>query len=298
MDITTVETDGADGWRLHGRFVQPQGQFRGLVVAGHAMMVDGRTLLSPHRPCLANALVEQGFAVLAVDLRGHGRSGPGAAQGGQWNYADLVADTAAWWQLALALAQGRPIAWLGHSLFGHVSLAWFGQHPDAAPAAYVAIAVNVWARQFEGNPLVWAAQRSVMAAAAGLVRVTGRMPARKLRMGSADESAAFWLDMARFARTNRWQSAQGVDYLAGLAQLPCPLLCVVSDGDRLYTRPDEGLAFVATVPQVETLRLGPHCTEPELADLAPDHMALATSASSGPLWHWIARWLVARIAPA
>jgi predicted alpha/beta hydrolase len=292
MHITDVETRADDGSILRARFVKPHGQVHGLIVAGHAMMVDGRTLLADRRPCLARTLSEHGFLVLVPDLRGHGRSGPGAEQGGHWTYDDLVADTGAWLTLAESLAAGLPIAWLGHSLFGHVSLAWFGQHPQRAPVAYVAIAVNVWARRFETNPLIWTVQRTVMATAAQVVRIRGFMPARALRMGSADEAADYWLDMARFARTNAWTARDGTDYLANLQHIPSALLCVVSDGDGLYTRPAAGIAFASSVPNHTVLCLGDACVVKELRGLQPDHMGLCTDRRSEPLWRWLAEWLL------
>lgn len=291
MTTTEHTITAADGWQLNARLLRGEGEPRALVVAGHAMMVDGRTIFTENRPSLATELAGQGFAVLVPDLRGHGRSGPTVRQGGHWHYADLVADTAAWLELARKLAQGRPILWLGHSLFGHVSLAWFGQHPQEAPAAIVAMAVNVWARRFEPRPLVWLAQRSLMATASGVVRVAGRMPARLLRFGSNDEPAGYWADMARFGRRNRWCAADGTDFHANLAQLPCPLLCVVSEGDRLFTRPDAGIAFVAGMPQVTVLRLGAATTQPDLAGAVPDHMGLVTDTRCQPLWRWLGGWL-------
>lgn len=282
-----IDIRSHDGHRLVARRIEPEGPARGLVVAGHAMMVDGRTLWRRDRPCLAASLAAAGLRVIVPDLRGHGRSGPLA----DWTYDDLVADTEAWRNLADLHADGLPVGWLGHSLFGHVSLAWFGQQPQRAPAAFAALAVNVWSPQFETNRAVWAVQRTVMAAATVVATVAGRMPARAFRMGSNDEAKGFWTDMARFGRDGAWAARDGTDYHAGLRQLGCPTLCLVSDADRLYTRPNEGIAFTAPIPNIEVLRLGNSCQIPALRGIVPDHMGLGTDARSQPVWDYVAGWL-------
>lgn len=281
-----------DGWRLSALDLEPAGPCRGVVVAGHAMMVDRRTLYrGDDRPSLARTLAQHGWRVLLPDLRGHGASGPQPREGGQWRYADLVADTATWRALADEVAGGLPVAWLGHSLFGHVSLAWFGQHADRRPAAFAALAVNVWNRRFEPNPALWAIKRATMAAATTLVRLRGRMPARGLRFGSADEAAGYWLDLDHVVRTNAWQAEDGTDWHRALSRLEMPYLCVVSDGDRLFTRPDDGISFAAPLPGRQVLRLGQGVTEPSLRGLVPSHMGLATDPRSQPLWEHVASWL-------
>lgn len=296
MHVGEQTVTAADGWSLWARDVRPDGEPWGLVVAGHAMMVDGRTLYTPGRPSLGATLAEAGLRVLVPDLRGHGRSGPTAALGGRWRYDDLVADTAAWLELARRLAGPRPIVWLGHSMFGHTSLAWFGQHPADAPAAYVALAVNVWNHRNEPDKWLWARKRATMVAASTLARVYGRMPARSLRMGSNDEARGFWLDLDRFVARDVWASARGDDYYAGLPRLGLPALNVVSDGDALYTRPVDGIRFCAGLPRCEVLHLGAGCRVPALQGIVPTHMGLGTDPRSAPLWQHIAGWLRARLA--
>ena len=282
----------ADGWRLSALDFEPEGPPRALAVVGHAMMVDRRTVASIHRPSLATTLVQNGLRVLAVDLRGHGASGPTARDGGQWTYDDLVNDTQAWLSLAREVADGLPVVWLGHSLFGHVSLAWFGLHPQEAPAAYVGLAVNVWNRRWEPNRRIWWIKRAMSTAADLLTEVRGRMPARAIRMGSADEALGYWRDMGRFIRDNAWTSRQGADYHTGLRDLGMPALCVVSDGDTLFTRPEDGMAFAAPLRHRDVVRLGHACPIASLRGLAPTHMGLVTDQASAPLWQFISAWLL------
>ena len=57
-----------DGWRLSVLDVEPTTPAQGLVVAGHAMMVDRRTLFRVGRPSLVATLAAAGIRVLVPDL--------------------------------------------------------------------------------------------------------------------------------------------------------------------------------------------------------------------------------------
>ena len=279
-----------DGWVLDVLDLEPAGPARGLVIAGHAMMVDRRTYRPaepPARPGLAPTLVAVGFRVLLPDLRGHGRSGPTPADGGDWTYDQLVADTGVYVELARALAPGLPVALLGHSLFAHTSLAWLGQHPAAPVAAHVALAMDVWLRACEPSRARWLLKRAALNTAAGVATVAGRFPATRLRLGSMDESASYWADITRGARSGVWHARDGVDYHAGLARVRCPCLHVVSVGDRLLAHPAAALRMSAALPRRTAWVLG---RDPAFAGLRPDHMGLLTGPSE-PLWRALVAWL-------
>ena len=72
---------------------------------------------------LAQALNGHGLDVLALDLRGVGSSSVRASRRHDWGYQDLLDD-----ELECLLAQARqrlpqaPLAWLGHSLGGHLAV--------------------------------------------------------------------------------------------------------------------------------------------------------------------------------
>ena len=305
--VLPLRTERA-GWSLAAQLLVPAHTGdpgteapRGLVVAGHAMMVDHRTLWRTERPSVVGALLEAGFAVLVVDLRGHGHSGPTPGRGGSWRYTDLVDDTEAWLDLANRerhkWGSDVPLAWLGHSLFGHVSLAYFAEHPQQQPDAYVALAVNVWHRKFEFHPVRWQVKRGVMTAATLLANARGKMPAKRLRMGNHDEALGYWNDMFHMATRHGWTLPGRGDWHTGLAQLTLPVLVVSSDGDQWFTHPHDAEVFSAPMPNRTVWRLGPTCVELSLRHLQPSHMGLVTSPASSPLWQAMARWLLVTLAP-
>ncbi len=292
MSSTAHRVPAPDGWVLDVLDLEPAGPARGVVVAGHAMMVDRRTF-RPGKPGLARTLVDAGLRVLLPDLRGHGRSGPTPRAGADWTYDQLVADTGVLVDHARALAPGLPVALLGHSLFAHTSLAWLGQHPHAPVAAHVALAMDVWLRACEPSRARWLVKRAAMTGAAAIARLAGRFPATSLGVGSMDESAGYWADIARDVRSGTWRARDGLDYHAGLARVRCPVLHVVSVGDRLFASPAAALNLTAAVPRRTTWVLG---SDPAFAGLRPDHMGLLTGASE-PLWRALAAWLLEQLSP-
>lgn len=284
-----------DGWILDILDLPAEGPARAVVIAGHAMMVDRRTF-RPGRPGLARALQRAGFRVLLPDLRGHGRSGPTPRAGGDWTYDQLVADTAVHIDLARDLAQGLPIATLGHSLYGHTALAHLARRPDAPVAAHVALGMDVWVRASEPSALAWAAKRALVAASVPLATAVGWFPAVRLGVGSMDEALGYWTSITGGVRRGRWLSDDGLDYQLLLPRVRCPCLHVVSAGDPLLGRPASALRLTANLRERTAWHLGTrdHATPPALAHLRPGHMALLTGACE-PLWSAVATWLHAAL---
>ncbi len=287
---------GHGGWRLDVLEL-PCAAPRACVVAGHAMMVDRRTLFRGERPSLALELSKRGLAVLVPDLRGHGRSGPQAAAGGVWSYDDIVEDTGAYLELAARLYPGVPCVLLGHSLFGHTALAYLGQHPEAKVAGLVLYAANVWNKRYHaGTPWRWWRKRLAMSGANLLTALFGYTPVRRLGAGSADEARLYWQTLADCVAHDRWLSKSGVDWAAGVGRLTCPVLHVVSEGDRLYALPEDALRFSAAVPRRTVLRVGHAESPPALQGLQLDHMGVATAPAAQPLWAAVAEWIASHAA--
>ncbi len=281
-----------DGWRLSVLEFRPRGPARGMVVAGAAMMVDRKTLCRADRPTVASVLVRSGFRVLVPDLRGHGASGPTARRGGDWSYDDLVRDTEVYIDLARSLDDRLPLALVGHSLFGHTSLAYLGLEPEAPVDGVVGFAINLWNRRWAGSFAGWLAQLAIVGAGEALNRTFGYLPSGRLGFGTADEAPGYWHTFFDWVAHDRWTSRDGVDYHAALSRVRCPVLHVVSEGDGLYARPDEALNFSAPLgPRREVLRLGPGCPHPELRGLRPGHMDMVTDPRNEPLWEHAAAWI-------
>ena len=103
-----------DGVDLHVRTYVPIGsEPRGVAVFTHGFSGWKEAFHNHHR-----LFLEAGWAVVAYDLRGHGRSSPAVVTYGARDVDDLLAV----WQQARALANGRPLAAYGVSLGSGVTL--------------------------------------------------------------------------------------------------------------------------------------------------------------------------------
>ena len=174
-------------------------------------------------------------------------------------------------------------------------LAWLGTSPTAPISAVVCLGVEVWNRRFERSRLRWWIKRLSYAAGTWMVRLVGRLPARALRQGSADESRGFWLQFHGFVRDDRW--AHGIacgTTGAGLATIEQPVLFIVSEADRFYCRPQSALAFSSTLRHREAIVMGRDDAPLPLSHVRPTHMGMVTDSSSAPMWKFVARWLSTR----
>ncbi|MBS2016604.1 MAG: alpha/beta fold hydrolase [Deltaproteobacteria bacterium] len=211
----------------------------GTCVLAHAMFARKSEFGRRDAPGLSRAIARAGFRTIAFDFRGHGDS----KVPGEWGYDDLVRlDLPAVISSAQARGEGKPVVVLGHSLGGHVALAAQGTGAIAVDGI-VAVASNVWLRELEPSSVRWAAKLAVARAAMAAVARVGTVPARRLRIGSDDESARYMRDLLRVPLEGRWASDDGVDYLASLANVTVPVAAVVSRTERLNCHHESGARF-------------------------------------------------------
>lgn len=258
------------------------------------MMVDRRTMIRAHGGGVVGALVDAGIAVICPDLRGHGESGPTAAEGGRWGYDDLVDyDVPA----LVALARRRfpllPVIAVGHSLFGHVTIAHLARHQPNLVDGVALLAVNIASRAWLRQPLHAALAGSMITTMAAASLPFGRFPSRLLRFGSQDEAMPYVLDFFRWLRHGDWVARDGFVYTDGLPRITIPIAAWVGAGDRLFSPPASASAFVKLVDQSRSARVvGRHTG----LRLDPGHMDLVTDRRCRPAWDEVARFcrLVAR----
>lgn len=126
MDVyrNEFELTAADGVRLFAQAWAPPAP-RGAIVLVHGLAEHGGRYA-----WLAGRAAQQGFALTAVDLRGHGRS-PGERM---WveRFDDYLLDVDALWAQAGTRFAGLPRFLMGHSMGGAIVLAWAAQRRPAA----------------------------------------------------------------------------------------------------------------------------------------------------------------------
>jgi len=306
-----IPVDTADGWTLHLEEHPPAtvggtpAAARGALLVSHGMMVNRCSLDRPPGRGLLSFLRRRGFHVYALDLRGHGASGPKAAHGGRWTYDDIVQrDLPAAIRAVARRHPDLPLGYVGHSLSAHGGAVTLGLEPSLPVDAAVLISPVLWIRSHEPSTLWWLYKRLMLEGWWALTRLVGHTPARRLGIGSEDEAPGYVRQFPRWAREDRWVgedldpgagSAEGhggeLDYLAALARVRAPVLVVNARGDRWICRRPSVARFARAMSgaDVELRELG----RAELPELRrePGHMTLVTDRRSRPAWEAMADWL-------
>ncbi|MEK6606446.1 MAG: alpha/beta fold hydrolase, partial [Myxococcota bacterium] len=224
-DETAIASDGVP--LALRRFEGPDA--RAAVLVTHAMMATGQYLEK-----FAGHLAASGLDVFVLEFRGHGRSG-GSARGFE-DYVRKDLPAALDHVRTRSPAARRRLGYVGHSLGGLAGLAYAATHAAQVaahgPHALVLVAVSLWRRNLAPLPQRWL-RDATMAGFALTAALLGRVPARRLRLGAADEPRGYALQLARWHFTSTWRSPDGLDYARALANVRVPSLSVWSAGDPL-----------------------------------------------------------------
>jgi alpha-beta hydrolase superfamily lysophospholipase len=253
------------------------------VVCLHAMMTDGRYFGARREGSFVAALAAAGHDVHVADFRGHGRSVPPRAGTDDWSFDDLVEkDLPAILRACAARSQCTPseLIVIGHSLGGLVATAALGTNKITAPQVLLLPATAVWLVGPEGS----IRRRALMAAYRGVTALFGRAPIRAVGAGTADESATYVGQLTGWARSARWTSLRGVDYLQSLDAITSPVVPYVGAGDWMCTV-DDARGFARRIPGATALRvIGRKHGDP----FDPDHFQLFTRPELRPVWNELA----------
>jgi predicted alpha/beta hydrolase len=274
----------------------PEGvALRGTCVMAHAMGARRSEFGRRDRPGLAQAYAQRGWRTVAFDFRGHGESAVPKGRA-DWRYDDLVRfDMPTVVECARARGEDRPVVVIGHAMGGHVALAAQGTGRMAADGLVV-IACNLWLRQLETSRLRWVAKLAAGRVMAESLARMGRLPVRRMRLGSDDVSGPFVRDLLRFLRDDRWTSEDGVEnYLASLGAVTAPVSAVASEGDVMICHPASAELFARRCGgPLDLVRVA----RSDDGRRAPGHMALVTTSSARvPLLAALA-WVESKLAGA
>ena len=94
---------------------------KAVIIVGHGVTVNRGGMAT-----VANAFARNGYAALAIDFRGHGRSRE------RFDWSSNAGQVNAWYDWAVERYPGLPLAYLGHSMGGAAGDAAFRDSPSVA----------------------------------------------------------------------------------------------------------------------------------------------------------------------
>ena len=221
----------SDGIELYWQSWQPQ-LTSGVIVLIHGLAEHGARYAQ-----VGQFLASHGWAVYAVDLRGHGQSSDGHQPGRVHvdQFSDYAKDVNAMISHAKLHHPGVPLVILGHSMGGLISLSYALNHPDELDGAVIS------------SPLLGAHPDARSPAILNLLaRILAHIKPRLLFPSNLDSSAisrdpavvrAYIDDPLVSEKVSaRWyvELTKAMEDLRGrAAQLQIPTLLMVSGNDRL-----------------------------------------------------------------
>ena len=220
----------------------------------HSTLEDGSTFFSDEGTGLACYLARQGYDVYVADLRGKGKSWPQVSSRSSFGTHQAITEDIPALLNKIVIKRGRvPQIWIGHG-WGSVLMcsyyARFGEQlcPVSRMAHFGArrqISTFNPSKKFYIN-FLW------LKLSSWLVRISGYLPAKTLRLGRCNESQGNYRDYLSWSLHNDWSDSEdGFCYGEAICeqQLP-PSFYFASEGDKAYGDPADVRQFMK--------ELGPH----------------------------------------
>jgi len=236
--------EGVGGLEIYWQAWLPEGTPRAIVTIAH-----GGAEHSGRYAWTAGQLTARGYAVYAIDHRGHGRSG------GPRAYVDridnAVTDLHALCDLARDRHPGLPVVLLGHSMGGLISLAYALRYQDELSALVLSAPLAV----LEANPVARTAVRALSAVAPRLpiYKIDGTTVSRDPEVVRAYDADPLNHRGMLPARTVGEIAATVATFDARLPELTLPILTVYGSGDRLVDNAGSKLVDARSASEDSTL---------------------------------------------
>lgn len=236
-------------WPLHVRELEPAQANGRAILFLHGIFADSRTFFSARDPQRAASwFAARGYRCFLADFRGHGRS-PAPRGRWRWDFDDMArTDMPALLRFVQARHAG-PLYVLAHSFGGCTVLTALALAPALqarlSGVAFIASAIN----DYSDGP--WR-KRLQFPLAAAMATLLGRLPARRLGLGSADEPAPLMRQFAAWSPRRRFCSRDGaVDYWAALQAVRLPVWACAGVDDHYFATPARVHRFFDHLGSVE-----------------------------------------------
>lgn len=220
----------------------------------HSTLHDGSTFYSDDGNGLACYLARQGYDVYVADLRGRGKSWPKINNLSRFGIHQLINEDIPALLKKISIKRGKVSQiWVGHGFGSVLMCSYYARYGDSlgnvARMAHFAarrqIQVSNRSKAFTFDFVLGKLSRLC-------IKLTGYMPSRFLRQGTANESRGILADYLDWSSASVWSDCEdGFSYGEAIRQqqLP-PSFYFASTGDKAYGDPADVREFVK--------ELGPH----------------------------------------
>jgi lysophospholipase len=219
------ELEGVGGIRLFSQSWLPDGPARAVVVIAH-----GAGEHSGRYAHVAARLVEEGYAVYALDHRGHGRSAGHRAVIDDMDSA--VADLDRLVAVAVSEQPGVPVFLLGHSVGGTISLQYAIAHQDRLTGLMLSAPLAALEAASPATRIV-AKMLSTLTPRLGLFAVDPNLVSRDPEVVKAYESDPLVHHSRLPARTVAELASAVHSFPQTVSSIAVPTLIMYGSGDRL-----------------------------------------------------------------
>lgn len=236
-----------DNLKLYGKGWEPEGDPRAVVCLVHG--VGEHCSRYDH---MAKAFNRAGYALIAFDLRGHGRSE--GKRGHAPDYTALMADITQLLETAKQRCPNVPVFLYGHSLGGNLAIHYaLRHHPE-----FAGVVASAPLLRLAYKPPAW---KTGMLRLMHLLRINCSIP-----RGLDDAALSRDINVARTYRNDplthgRITAQLAIDMLRNgewnlqhAAEFPCPLLLMHGEADRI-TSAEASIEFAAQLEHKCTLKI-------------------------------------------
>lgn len=209
----------------------------------HGSIENGKIFYSSSGKGLAPFLAKHGFDVFVVDLRGKGESTPAVSSKSKASQTDTISQEIPFWVKRVKEITGSDSIHFGaHSWGGVLFLAaytQFYQEWNVKSMVFFGTKRRIGIRNFNKFltiDLGWSLLGTIA------TKISGYLPAVKLKMGSDNEPAKFYLQTNRWVYSKKWIDPEtGVNYadkLSAMENKP-PVCFYTGINDKLLGHPED-----------------------------------------------------------
>jgi predicted alpha/beta hydrolase len=227
------------------RFYRDKDQLGAPVFMLHSNCTDGSSFYTADGKGLACYLARQGYDVFVADLRGKGKSWPHISGHSKYGNHQLInEDIPALLESIQKKRGATPQIWIGHGWGGVLMSSFYARYGDrfgpVAKMVQFAVRRKTSTKKSPAINFMWRKLSPL------LIAINGYLPAKKFRLGIANESAANVRDFLNWSDSDCWTDPEdNFSYDEAARQQSWPAsYYFAAKGDKAYGHPDDVRHFM------------------------------------------------------